>query len=82
MAKAIYVWDGTQFIPANVPVAAVPDSVVVYNSASPTNATVGQVWFDTNVNNLKVWSGSSWIEMKSGSESDDDQNILANRVFG
>jgi hypothetical protein len=65
MAKAIYVWDGTQFVPANVPVAAVPDSVAAYSSASPVNATVGQVWFDTNINNLKIWSGSSWIQVTS-----------------
>lgn len=61
MAKSISVWDGTQFVPANVPVAAVPNAVAVYNSASPTNAQVGTAWFDTNVNSLKVWSGSTWI---------------------
>ena len=61
MAKAIYVWDGTQFIPANVPVAAVPGSIAVYSSASPVNAQIGQVWYDTNSSSLKIWSGSSWI---------------------
>jgi hypothetical protein len=81
MAKAIYVWDGTQFIPANVPIAAVPDSVAAYSSASPVNATIGQVWFDTSVQNIKIWSGSQWIEIQSGVEVDNDQIILANRIF-
>ena len=61
MAKAIYVWDGAQFVPANVPVAAVPDSVVAYSSASPVNAQVGQVWNDVASGTLRVWSGSTWI---------------------
>jgi len=63
MSKAIQVWDGTQFVPANVPVGAVPNAVAVYNSASPTNAQVGTAWFDTNTNKLKVYSGSAWIEV-------------------
>jgi hypothetical protein len=63
MAKSISVWDGTQFVPANVPVGAVPNAVAFYTSASPTNAQVGTAWFDTNTGKLKIYSGSSWIEV-------------------
>jgi hypothetical protein len=67
MSKAIFVWDGAQFVPANVPVAAVPNSVVVYNSASPTNAQIGTVWFDVSTSLLKVYTGSSWTLVSSPS---------------
>ena len=65
MAKAIYVWDGTQFIPANVPVAAVPDSVISYSSASPVNSVIGQLWYDTNSSTIKIWTGSTWTTYAS-----------------
>lgn len=70
MAKAAYVWDGTQFVSLNVPVGAVPDSVVVYNSASPVNAQIGTLWFDVSASNLKVYTGSTWsIVSSQGGES-------------
>jgi hypothetical protein len=61
MAKSISVWDGTQFVPANVPVGAVPNAVAVYNSVAPLNPKTGQIWNDTSNNLLKIWSGSEWI---------------------
>lgn len=61
MAKTAYVWDGTQFISISSPIAAVPNAVAVYGSASPTSATAGTVWNDTVNDQLKVWSGSAWI---------------------
>lgn len=66
MAKTAYVWDGTQFISISSPIAAVPNAVAIYNSASPTGVTVGTLWNDTSSNIFKIWTGSQW------------QNISAN----
>ena len=61
MAKASYVWDGTQFVSMNTPIAAYPNAVGNYSSTAPTNPTTGQLWFDTTINQLKVYTGSTWI---------------------
>ncbi len=62
MAKAAYVWDGTQFVSVNVPVGAVPNAVVYYNSASPSTTTLGHMWIDSDDGVLYVWNGTSWIK--------------------
>jgi hypothetical protein len=85
MSKAIFVWDGTQFVPANVPVGAVPNAVGSYNSITPTNPKIGQIWFDTNTSpaTIKVYTGIAWSTVGGTQVNfDDDQNILANRIFG
>jgi hypothetical protein len=66
MSKAIFVWDGTQFVPANVPVGAVPNAVLSYNASSPSNPKTGQLWLDTNESILKVYSGSEWLVVSAG----------------
>jgi len=63
MSKAILVWDGTQFVSANVPVGAVPNAISVYSSSQPSNPKVGQTWFNTSTKSLKVWTGSAWIDI-------------------
>lgn len=52
-----------------------------YQSASPAGPTIGQLWVDSDDNKIYVYSGTSWISLISSSPTDDDQNILANRVF-
>lgn len=43
---------------------------VIQNLASdPANAVEGQVYFNTNSHNLKMYNGSEWIEVGSGSGS-------------
>lgn len=61
MAKASYVWDGTQFVSMNTPIAAYPNAVASYSSTAPSNPMIGTVWNDTVNSVLKVWSGSAWI---------------------
>lgn len=61
MAKASYVWDGTQFVSMNTPIAAYPNAIAVYSSTAPSNPQMGTVWNDVANNLLKIWSGSAWI---------------------
>lgn len=89
MAKAAYVWDGTQFVSVNVPVGAVPNAVVYYNSASPSGPTTGHMWIDSDDTILYVWNGTSWVVASSsgggatggGSNKafyENDTNVTAN----
>lgn len=32
-----------------------------YSPAAPPPSTQGSLWFDTNVTQLKIWNGSSWV---------------------
>jgi hypothetical protein len=66
MAKAAYVWDGTQFVSMNVPVGAVPNAVLFYEEFAPSNPQLGQMWLDTSTNILKIYSGSEWIIVSTG----------------
>lgn len=65
MAKAAYVWDGTQFVSMNVPVGAIPNAVVYYNSASPSTTTTGHMWIDSDNTTLYVWDGTQWLVASS-----------------
>jgi len=60
MAKAIFVWNGIQFVSANVPIGAVPNAVAILSSTEPSAKTVGQLWVDPSIYELRVWTGSSW----------------------
>jgi hypothetical protein len=39
-------------------------------SSSPGNAQAGSMYYDTNVNKLKVYNGSAWEALSTGTESD------------
>ena len=68
MAKTGWVWDGTQFVALTAPVGAFPNAVGNYASTTPTSPKTGQVWYDTSVNNLKIYNGSSWISVADSIE--------------
>ena len=56
---------------------------IPYQSSAPSSPEASDLWVDssTTTPTLRVYNGSSWIGL-GGSATDDDQNILANRVFG
>ena len=35
-----------------------------YSATAPTNPTTGDLWFDTNSDYLKRWSGTAWVRLK------------------
>ena len=47
--KILKVFDGTNFIPANLPMVS---------SETPVDPVVGMLWFDTNTNQLKIYNGA------------------------
>jgi hypothetical protein len=58
----------------------------VYISATePSNPIVGTLWYDTSTSILKIYDGAnfppSWVSTNSWYKVEDDQNILASRVF-
>lgn len=72
--RQFYVWSGSAWINAI--------TTFTYQSSQPTSPTTGQVWVDSDDSNkLYVWTGSDWATA-GGGLPDNDQNILANRIFG
>ena len=80
MAKTAYVWDGTQFISISSPIAAVPNAVAIYNSASPSS-TIGTIWNDTSSGVLKLYTGSSWINVGIQYSSVAPSNAIAGTMW-
>jgi hypothetical protein len=69
------VWNGSAWILTTQPGSN-------YQTSAPSSPSTGQIWIDSDDNNkLYVWSGSAWVTAGGGAP-DEDQNILANRVFG
>ncbi len=66
----IYVYNGTTWV-------LVGGSS--YQSTSPSSPTIGQTWIDSDDNIQYVYNGSSWVVI--GSLPDDDQLIIASRMF-
>lgn len=70
----MYIYNGTSWILVTPPGSS-------YQTTAPSSPATGQVWIDSDDNNkLYVWTGSTWVTA-GGGLPDDDQNILANRVF-
>lgn len=71
--RQFYVWSGTAWISAI--------TTFTYQTTAPSSPIVGQIWIDSDDSNkMYVWTGSAWVTA-GGGLPDDDQNILANRVF-
>jgi hypothetical protein len=62
--------------------ATLYEKLIPYSSSTPLSPATGDMWVDsTNTPPaLKVYNGSIWVQL--GSAVDDDQAILANRIFG
>lgn len=71
--RQFYVWNGSAWISAI--------TTFTYQSSQPTSPTIGQVWVDSDDSKIYVWTGSDWATA-GGGLPDNDQNILANRIFG
>jgi hypothetical protein len=48
--------------------------------SSPANPIKGQLWYDTNVNNIKAYNGSTWITV--GSDIVGNVDITGNLIIG
>ena len=48
--------------------------------SSPANPIKGQLWYDTNVNNIKAYSGTNWITV--GSEIVGNVDVTGNLIIG
>lgn len=48
--------------------------------SSPANPIKGQLWYDTNVNNIKAYSGTNWITV--GSEIVGNVDLSGNLIIG
>ena len=48
--------------------------------SSPANPIKGQLWYDTNVNNIKAYSGTRWITV--GSEITGNVDLTGNLIIG
>jgi hypothetical protein len=48
--------------------------------SSPANPIKGQLWYDTNVNNIKAYSGTNWITV--GSEIVGNVDLTGNLIIG
>ena len=53
---------------------------VTYGSTEPTNPTDGEFWFDTNVEQLKMSSGGSWIDISLSQTEIQNINDTLNAV--
>lgn len=58
---------------------------IPFQGTSPLSPSFGDYWVDsttaTGVPTLKVYDGSSWIEVGSSVQADGDQIILSSRMF-
>jgi hypothetical protein len=55
-AKPGFVWTGSEWVPIGLIIGA------KYQSSSPTNPAIGDIWIDSNTNVLYAWSGTEWVE--------------------
>ncbi len=53
--------------------------MIPYAATAPVSPTQGDLWVDSTLPVIKVYTGSSWVAL--GGVADDDQPILAARIF-
>ena len=78
-----YTWTGTNTFTGTVTVPGYEKSIPLQSSA-PSSPAASDLWVDNTIPSkpiLKVYDGSSWIVAGSSIEVDDDQLILATRMF-
>ena len=71
---ANYTFTGTVVIPGY-------EESIPLQSSAPSSPATSDLWVDSSGATpiLRVYNGTSWVALAS--PADDDQNILANRVF-
>ena len=55
------------------------EKLIPYSNTAPVSPTEGDLWVDSTVPTIKAYIGSSWVAL--GGVADDDQPILAARIF-
>ena len=55
------------------------EKLIPYSNTAPISPTEGDLWVDSTVPTIKAYIGSSWVAL--GGVADDDQPILAARIF-
>ena len=55
------------------------EKLIPYSNTAPTSPSTGDLWVDSTIPTVKAYNGSAWIAL--GSVADDDQPILAARIF-
>jgi hypothetical protein len=53
--------------------------LIPFSGTAPSSPTTGDLWVDSTALIIKVYNGSAWVSL--GSVADDDQPILAARIF-
>lgn len=56
-------------------------NAVYFSATAPADTEANPLWFNTVTQVLSVYSAGNWIPAGDGPK-EDDQNILANQVFG
>lgn len=76
-----YTWTGTNTFTGTVIIPGYEKSIPLQASA-PSSPATSDLWVDSSGSApiLRVFNGTSWVALAS--PANDDQNILANRVFG
>lgn len=59
--------------------ATLYEKLIPYSNTAPTSPSTGDLWVDSTIPTVKAYNGSAWIAL--GSVADDDQPILAARIF-
>jgi hypothetical protein len=55
------------------------EKLIPYSSSAPISPATGDLWVDSTIPTVKAYNGSTWVAL--GSVADDDQPILAARIF-
>jgi hypothetical protein len=55
------------------------EKLIPYSSSAPSSPATGDLWVDSTIPTVKAYNGSTWVAL--GSVADDDQPILAARIF-
>jgi len=55
------------------------EKLIPYSNTAPVSPAEGDLWVDSTVPTIKAYIGSSWVAL--GGVADDDQPILAARIF-
>jgi hypothetical protein len=55
------------------------EKMIPYSNTAPVSPAEGDLWVDSTVPTIKAYIGSSWVAL--GGVADDDQPILAARIF-
>jgi len=72
--RLLYVFNGVKWVAAGAAFPGPqPSGNVIISSTPPGQARPGTIWLDTSTSTLKVWDGSSWVQVTGVPEAPADQ---------